>query len=614
MEKCSIDLSGFIKDESEKVIPSFIRPMDEQNSSAESYTINADCQYIMEDSGPSSYTPNALSAYNVNVLPSYYYPSNSVACNIPYRLYTTAEPEPSDTNSGYILLEDKLNNNMYARAEVKGKLRDKYFCTGCFQGMRKQKLYVSKKNYDTYFLVSVTDKARTKRFVRISKHDLNTPGKAFNIFSEAGIIFTQHRSSREALDLLLKYLYSNIEEEEDVFYYTPGWYDGRFEYCTEDMLFDTPFFSKRMQINEEISQAKAAYEVLAQVKEIAGEEKGLIFFILQHYALIVSLIPEKCRLKKPVVIFGRYGNLKRMANTVFRFYNRDSDVFRCLYDKNLPGCLDACKDETALLHDSTDTGYRKKTALNKYNEIKDYIRSAACECLCVILSDCGVIDGDESSFHITADDIGNAVEECDVLPTHIRYFTQAHHHKTIPMHKKADTGDAEINDMIDLFYSIFCMMNEYYFHYANMDLLREFHFGSFGEVLDFLTCFVRKATEYTGGEWMCEIFKAEYLRFRNTGKIKIRTCYNHEKGDFGDKIVVLDSGNEIMIKSREFDLLLADYPEQVRRIDVLKALRRQGVLRTDASDRFTKNKVIDGKVTDVIAVSKSFLEPDNGDI
>ena len=63
-----------------------------------------------------------------------------------------------------------------------------------------------------------------------------------------------------------------------------------------------------------------------------------------------------------------------------------------------------------------------------------------------------------------------------------------------------------------------------------------------------------------------------------------------------------------------FDKFLKYYPDNIRRIDVLKELRKEGILTADDSTRFTRNKYVKGKIVDMISVNRQFLEADTGEL
>ncbi len=544
-------------------------------------------------------------------------PQNSVICtDLPY-VPVCQQNICNETykDSGNFLLKDEFNNCMFGRRDFNKKINDKYFCIGLFESMRKEIIYFSKYEYEVYFLVKIIDKNRCEKIVPISEEDLNSHTKVFNIFSEYGIIFSKHLGQRDSLDLLLNYLYSKIVGDVSIYHYKPGWYNGNFEYCIDARKVDTPFFNKHLVVNDNISQIKAANSILKQVQLILSKSLSFIFFIIQHYAMVISLIPEKHRLKKPIVIYGKTYDLELTANQLFKMYNRnDSDIIH-LSNKDIIKYLDDYKDEIVLIRDCPCTDYKKKVAQNKYQDILEYMKGKSCECLCMILSDCGVVKGDENNIHVIVDGLNITYEnDTDIFSTHVKYFTDWLMGKIINPISLVRTDDIETDNIISLFYTVLIVISKYYNECANIDLLERFGFEDNEDILSYITDFVLESTKYIGGSWICEKFKNTYLEFRNSGKL---IFYSKDKGydDINnDKILVMEDKNDILIRNTDFDKFLKCYPENVRRIDILKELRQAGVLTVDDSTRFTRNKFIKGKIVDMISVNKQFLEPDIGEI
>ena len=469
---------------------------------------------------------------------------------------------------------------------------------------------------EIHYYVRIIDKKGSERTVLISEKDLESPTKAFNIFSANGIVFSKYLGHRDSLELLQNYLYSNIIGETLEYHYKPGWYNGIFKFCNGNKIADTPFFNKKLLFNDKIPQAQSSSYVLNQIKTVSGNaiNIGLFFLIILHYSILISQIPRKYRLKKPVVIYGKSYDTELVTKQLFNIYNCDKYDCIDLSDKKVIDCLDELKDEIALIRDSACTDYKKKAALNKYQDVLQYMKGEECECLCVILFDCGVVQADESNFHIVADKLSFVDSKKYLLPTHIKYFTDWMTNKTFRSPLPSGKADIEISNAVCVFYTVFMVTAKYYHECANINLLKEFGFNDNGEVLKRLKEYISNATKYIGGYWMCEIFKKTYRDLRNTGRLKFYSNSADYRESDNLIITVMNEKHDILIPSSDFDRLLCEFPMSVRRIDVLRELRKAGVLTVDDPSRFTKNKYVDGHIVDVVSVNKEFLKAETGEL
>lgn len=504
--------------------------------------------------------------------------------------------------------------------QINGHTKTELFCIGVFVSMLAMNVYISPDTYINYFFVSIIDKNCRENEVLIFEEDMKNAQYVFDFFSEKGIYFFRNNNRKRDLELLLNYLYSNIKDTI-IYEYRPGWYGRNFKYYTEQRkIEDTPFFNKVLRIDENISSAKSALQLVDFVTVAVNSRIGLICLILLHYSVLIGILDCEYKIKVPVAIFGRRFETEKFVHALFQLYNRDSAESINLHDKKLIRYLRKSKDEVAIVKDYATSDYRRKAAKDKYTELKEYINDGYCDCLCVIISDCGVVKSDETSIHMIIDNINlDFVYKFnkDIMPVHILKFinwvSKLKKNITVP-DLQNKTGDAKTEKLTEIFWCIFSLMCDYYLECANINLLEAFSFDKKSECLDYIKEFIVSATDFTGGDWMCELFRETYLKMYYSGKLDIRSRKSFNFNPNGERIIVLDYGNQIAIKSDDFQHFLTEYPENVRSKDVLYELRKAGVLITDEPDRYTKKKRVDGKLYNMIVIDKSLFDKELGDI
>lgn len=177
--------------------------------------------------------------------------------------------------------DDEGRAEMYVYRRTGNSLKKSRFCIGIIKYAIKVIVNIDK-GAETWYRIIVENMYIREFF--ISEKQLMKATEAFRIFSENGIIFSY--TARDALMLLHNYIFSVVVEIKEV-PFCPGWKGKKFLYNTDiPMLTNTPFLSKNLIINKDISQKKAFDMMIEKICLFEDEELRLFIILFLHYALI----------------------------------------------------------------------------------------------------------------------------------------------------------------------------------------------------------------------------------------------------------------------------------------------------------------------------------------
>lgn len=494
--------------------------------------------------------------------------------------------------------DDEGRAEMYVYRRTGNSLKKSRFCIGIIKYAIKVIVNIDK-GAETWYRIIVENMYIREFF--ISEKQLMKATEAFRIFSENGIIFSY--TARDALMLLHNYIFSVVGEIKEV-PFCPGWKGKKFLYNTDiPMLTNTPFLSKNLIINKDISQKKAFDMMIEKICLFEDEELRLFIILFLHYALIKKWVQN---INTLFVLFGDDNALSRLAYMFFQFYNREQIKVNYLYDVDIMKKVSGCKDEIFVVMDKCpDTKYKKQLAEKNLSDIKDYVESGKCRCLCLILSNYGVAEPDEAMFRLTVRQKQVEISDdlAETLGTHISHFVSYLENKFTDLVYIKKTEDNEKKLMYNIFDAISGLLESYYEYIGGENLFEHIKLNS-GEKKNYvLQKLIDEAYNDYGGDWICEHFQEIFK------KLNLKRLYvNDPNIDFySEDPFAYITKKYICFREKDFQLFLKYFPREIRKNDILKILKRYEWLVTDNEKRFKKNVWIQGAPRKMIVLHKDFL-------
>lgn len=488
---------------------------------------------------------------------------------------------------------------MYVYYWTQNGLKKKRFCNGIIKFAIKIIINMPE-NAEVWYCI-IVENVYTREFL-ISERDLMKTIETFRIFSENGIAFSY--TARDAIVLLHNYIFSVVKEIKE-YPYSPGWHGNSFLYNKDIPAFtDTPFFRKKLLINNDITQKKAFDMLIDDICKI--EDKALRLFILLflHYALLASKI-KILKVNSIFALFGEEQIIKNVGYLFFQFYNKDKVDVNYLYDSDVLKKMSECKDEIFLITDKyPDTKYKKQLAEKNLSDIKDFVESGECNCLCLILSNHGILEANQDVFHFVVNQ--KIIEASQLLTeslgTHISYFISWTESK-INTFENVKIGDCTI--LYDSLAQVYNYISKYYEYIGGRELFSQLDFVSDNEVFSVLRKMVSQAYNDYQGSWICERFEYAFK------KLNFKRVYNFDENVsfHSEEPFTYITKKYVCFREKDFNLFLKYFPEEMRRNDILRTLKRFEKLATDDEKRFQKNIWFQGEPRKMIVFNKEFLIP-----
>lgn len=509
------------------------------------------------------------------------------------------------------------NENKMAFVSMKNmKLKPTYISEGTITEVCEILVHTEKAKKEPFYIFTVcTASFYTNQFI-ISKNDMENPKKFFNILSKNGIrVFLKYRNSA-MIELFLLYIYKNLKITGIEYPYSPGWHNKKFYICEEISYLTTPFFKKRLHHNNSIAPAKSAKNLLSCIINLNNRLLSFFIFIIIHSAMLFSLMPESFRLKKPIVFFGESQILNKLYDLFFCFFKEDNSHKFFLHDKDVIAKLEDSKDEIFAITDSPKTYYQKNVSTENFGNIKNYLESGKTQCICIILSNCGIVKNEPDVIGISIKDINtlNLIDtDNSYLQTHIKHFTSWAEKSEISFRKlPLEYSNIEYHSQANMFLNILKITTVYYDEVANIDLFSIFKIRSGTHAEKLIFELLNVTQEDMCGSWICEKFKEVF--FDMIDKNKLILCNPRDDFIFSDdRITALEYTTDICIRYCDMDKFLKYFPENLRVIDILRELKAMDLLISD-KDKLIRKKSIKNTYIDMVSIKKEFLTKDIGEV